>query len=151
MLFCGIERPRNRIILCLVRPICLEYFVGSPWGLAVAPTSFGELSGLLLVGNFGDGKINAFNPTTGAFVRTLTDAKGNPVVVDGLWALAFGNGGPGFDRNKLYFTAGLNDEADGLFGSLTVVPEPGTVVLLSAGLILLFVARGRHARMGEAS
>jgi len=118
--------------------------LNSPWGMAVAPASFGELGGLLLVGNLGDGKINAFNPTTGDFVRTLTDAKGNPVVIDGLWALAFGNGGPGFDRNKLYFTAGLNDEADGLFGSLSVIPEPGTVVLWSAGLMVLFAVRRRH-------
>jgi len=73
------------------------------------------------------------------------------VVIDGLWALAFGNGGPGFDRNKLYFTAGLNDEADGLFGSLNAVPEPETVVLLSAGLMLLFVARHRRVRLRQAN
>jgi len=125
--------------------------LNSPWGIAVAPPSFGELSGLLLVGNFGDGKINAFNPTTGAFVKTLTDAKGNPVVIDGLWALAFGNTGPGFDPNKLYFTAGPNDEADGLFGSLGVIPEPGTVILLGAGLVMLCMARRHHSLRCQAS
>ena len=125
--------------------------LNSPWGIAVAPSSFGELSGLLLVGNFGDGKINAFNPTTGAFVKTLTDAKGDPLVIDGLWALAFGNGSAGFDPSKLYFTAGPNEEANGLFGSLGVIPEPGTVVLLGAGLMVLFVARHRHDRPCQAS
>ena len=125
--------------------------LNSPWGITLAPASFGELSGLLLVGNFGDGKINAFNPTTGAFVKTLTDAKGDPLVIDGLWALAFGNGSAGFDPSKLYFTAGPNEEANGLFGSLGVIPEPGTVVLLGAGLMVLFVARHRHDRPCQAS
>ena len=113
----------------------------SPWGLALAPSSFGELSGLLLVGNFGDGRINAYDPITGEFKRTLSDANGNPVEIEGLWALAFGNGSNGFDPNKLYFTAGLNDEANGLFGSLSVVPEPGTWVALGAGLLVLIASR----------
>lgn len=117
----------------------------SPWGLALAPSSFGELSGLLLVGNFGDGKINAYDPSSGAFKGTLSDAKGDPFVIDGLWALAFGNGNQGFDPNKLYFTAGLNDEANGLFGSLSVVPEPGTWIALAAGLAVLIALRRRLA------
>src|SRR5689334_7967999 len=102
--------------------------------MAVAPPSFGDLSGMLLVGNFGDGRINAFDPMTGAFVRTVTDMSG-PIVNDGLWALTVGNGGPGFSSNKLYFTAGLNHEEDGLFGSLQAVPEPSTTLLLGAGLL----------------
>jgi uncharacterized protein (TIGR03118 family) len=114
--------------------------LNSPWGLALAPSSFGELSGKLLIGNFGDGKINAYDPVTGTLIGALKDAKGNPIVIDGLWALAFGNNGPGFDPNKLYFTAGINDEADGLFGSI-MVPEPGTVVAFGAGLILLIATR----------
>jgi uncharacterized protein (TIGR03118 family) len=115
--------------------------LNSPWGLAMAPSSFGELSGLLLVGNFGDGTINAYDPISGQFIRTLSDANGNPIEIEGLWALAFGNGSNGFDANKLYFTAGLNDEANGLFGSLSVVPEPGTWIALAAGLLVLFASR----------
>jgi uncharacterized protein (TIGR03118 family) len=110
--------------------------LNSPWGLALAPGGFGDLGGLLLVGNFGDGKINAFDPGTGAFVSSLNDSHGNPIVNDGLWGLAFGNAGPGFSPNKLYFTAGLNDEEDGLFGSLQVVPEPSSLLTLAAGLLV---------------
>jgi len=92
--------------------------LNSPWGLAIAPSTFGAFAGDLLVGNFGDGKINAFNPTTGAMLGTLQDANGNPIVIDGLWALIFGNGGSGGDKNTLYFTAGPGGESHGLFGSL---------------------------------
>src|SRR5262245_60386426 len=95
----------------------------SPWGLALAPDSFGSLSGALLVGNFGNGHINAFNPTTGAFLGELKDPDGEPIVIDGLWALRVGNGGNGGDPGKVYFTAGLFDETHGLFGSLTPVAE----------------------------
>jgi uncharacterized protein (TIGR03118 family) len=110
--------------------------LNSPWGLALAPPGFGDLAGLLLVGNFGDGHINAFDPLTGAFVSTLNDSSGNPIVIDGLWGLKFGNGSSGFNPNSLYFTAGLNDEKDGLFGSLAAVPEPSTALLLTGALLL---------------
>jgi uncharacterized protein (TIGR03118 family) len=92
--------------------------LNSPFGLVKAPANFGDFSNALLVGNFGDGQINAFDPDTGAFLGTLNDTAGNPIVVDGLWALRFGNGGSGGDANKLYFTAGIQDEQHGLFGSL---------------------------------
>jgi uncharacterized protein (TIGR03118 family) len=92
--------------------------LNSPFGLALAPANFGDFSNDLLVGNFGDGQINAFDPNTGAFLGTLNDTNGNPIVLDGLWALRFGNGGMGGDANKLYFTAGIQDEQHGLFGSL---------------------------------
>lgn len=118
--------------------------LNAPWGLALAPSGFGALANLLLVGNFGDGRINAFDPSTGAFVSALQDALGNPIVIDGLWGLAFGNSGPGFDANALYFTAGPNDEQDGLFGSLQAVPEPGTFALLSSGVALLVIRRRRR-------
>ena len=95
----------------------------SPWGLALAPSSFGALSGDLLVGNFKSGSIDVFNPTTGASQGTLNDPAGNPIQIDGLWALQVGNGGMGGDANTVYFTAGLDHETHGLFGSLTpVVP-----------------------------
>jgi uncharacterized protein (TIGR03118 family) len=91
----------------------------SPWGLAIAPQSFGKLAGDLLVGNFGDGTINAFNLRTDHFAGTLSGADGKPIVIGDLWAIAPGNGGSGGNANTIYFTAGVKDEAQGLFGSLT--------------------------------
>ncbi len=113
-----------------------------PWGLALAPSTFGPFGGDLLVGNKFDGTINAFNPTTGAFVGTLTDANGNPIADPGLWGLAFGNGGPDFNPNTLYFAAGVGFQggdiyADGLFGSISFVPEPASAILLGLGMIAL--------------
>jgi uncharacterized protein (TIGR03118 family) len=91
----------------------------SPWGLAVAPASLGDFAGDVLVGNFGDGHIHAFNPTTGTLVGTMNDPAGNPLTIDGLWGLRFGNNGPAGSADTLFFTAGINEEKDGLFGSLT--------------------------------
>jgi uncharacterized protein (TIGR03118 family) len=100
----------------------------SPWGLAIAPSSFGSLAGSLLVGNFGNGRINAFNPDSGAFLDTLRDPDGEPIQIDGLWALKVGTNTPGStppgkggDPNTVYFTAGLFGETHGLFGSLAPV------------------------------
>jgi uncharacterized protein (TIGR03118 family) len=100
----------------------------SPWGLAIAPdgtNGFGSLAGALLVGNFGNGHINAYNATTGDFIGGLTDSDGEPIVIDGLWALKVGNDGNGGSSEKVYFTAGLFGETHGLFGSLESV-APGT-------------------------
>jgi uncharacterized protein (TIGR03118 family) len=95
----------------------------SPWGLAIAPPSFGEFAGDLLVGNFGDGRINAFTLDKGNFRGALRDVvTGDPITIDGLWALRVGNGGGGMnggDPNAVYFTAGINGEQDGLFGTIT--------------------------------
>jgi uncharacterized protein (TIGR03118 family) len=96
----------------------------SPWGLALAPSSFGALSGDLLVGNFKSGFIDVFNPTTGKFLGNLNDPDGEPINIDHLWALKVGNGGSGGDANTVYFTAGIDNEMHGLFGSLTPV-APG--------------------------
>jgi uncharacterized protein (TIGR03118 family) len=91
----------------------------SPWGLAMAPSSFGKLGGDLLVGNFKSGLIDAFNPTTGHFLGNLKHPDGKPIQIDHLWALKVGNGGAGGDANTVYFTAGIDNEMHGLFGSLS--------------------------------
>jgi uncharacterized protein (TIGR03118 family) len=101
----------------------------SPWGVALAPDSFGELGGSLLIGNFGNGHINAYDVDSGRFNGKLRDAHGQALVIEGLWALKFGNGAPGLttptnggSTQTLYFTAGPNGENDGLFGALTPAP-----------------------------
>jgi hypothetical protein len=111
----------------------------SPWGLAIAPAGFGQIGGDLLVGNFGDGLIHVFNPTTGKLVGALTDPDGEPIQVDGLWMLKFGNDGNGGRSDTLYFTAGLFGETHGLFGSLSAVkagsPEgPAEAQMIQADL-----------------
>ena len=78
----------------------------------------------MLVGNFGDGLINSFDPTTGSFLGQLQQENGNTIAINGLWGLAFGNGGLAGSPNTLFFAAGLNDEADGLFGTTTSAPPP---------------------------
>jgi uncharacterized protein (TIGR03118 family) len=108
--------------------------LNSPWGLALAPSTFGAFGGALLVGNFGDGFINAFNASTGAFLGQLADATNVPISIQGLWGLTFGNNGQGGNVGTLYFTAGINDEADGLFGSLTVV-QNSTATVPDAALL----------------
>jgi len=92
--------------------------LNSPWGVALAPAGFGQFGGELLIGNFGDGGINAFDPSNGNSLGPVRGPQGKPVVIDGLWALQFGNGFAGGDKGTLYFTAGPNGESDGLFGSL---------------------------------
>jgi uncharacterized protein (TIGR03118 family) len=94
--------------------------LAAPWGMALAPQSFGELGGKLLIGNFGDGKIHAFDPATGVFAGTVRDPEGKAIVIDGLWGLQFGNDGNGGRSDTLYFTAGPDKEKHGLFGSLSV-------------------------------
>jgi len=96
--------------------------LNSPWGLVQAPPSFGQFAGAVLIGNFGDGHINAFDPATGEFLGKVVNSIGQQIVIDGLWALKVGNGGSGGDANAIYFTAGPNGEKDGLFGSLVAVP-----------------------------
>ena len=91
--------------------------LNAPWGVAMAPNNWGPYSGTILVGNFGDGQINVFD-TSGNFLDYLRNHRGNPFVFDNLWALSFGNGGSGGDTNALYFTAGINNQADGLLGSI---------------------------------
>jgi uncharacterized protein (TIGR03118 family) len=102
--------------------VASRFSLNAPWGIAWAPRNFGHFSGDLLVGNFGNGRIHAFASTRSGWERAgvLKDASGNPIVIDGLWGIAFGNGAAAGPRNTLYFAAGPNHEADGLFGSITV-------------------------------
>jgi uncharacterized protein (TIGR03118 family) len=105
----------------------------SPWGLAIAPPGFGEFANDLLVGNFGDGTINVFNPKNDHFLGKLEDANGAPITIGDLWALVPGTGNAGTDPNKIYFTAGVQNEAHGLFGSLAAIPESNNSALSMTG------------------
>ena len=100
--------------------------LNSPWGLARAPGTFGAFANDLLVGNFGDGTINAYDFTSGTYIGALNDESGNPLSIDGLWGLRFGNGGNGGRADTLYLTAGPDDEQHGLFAAIAPVPEPST-------------------------
>lgn len=108
--------------------------LNSPWGLALAPSSFGEFAGDLLVGNFGDGTISAFDLNTNSFAGQLLDTSGNILSIDGLWSLSVGNDGNAGSSQSLYFSAGPNGETHGLFGVLSI-PEPGTFLLVGLGFV----------------
>jgi hypothetical protein len=92
--------------------------------LAQAPRGFGEFSGAILVGNFGDGHVNAYDPATGRYLGAFTDAHGQPVAIPNLWALEFGNGTSSGDAHTLYFTAGIGGEQHGLLGELLSLQDP---------------------------
>ena len=97
--------------------------LNSPWGLAIAPATFGKFANDLLVGNFGDGLINAYDPTNGAFLGTLQDPNGKNIALQGLWSLYFGNGGNGGAKDTLYFTAGPGGQKHGILGSIQANPN----------------------------
>jgi uncharacterized protein (TIGR03118 family) len=99
----------------LVRRLAQHGQLNAPWGLAIAPATFGKFAGALLVGNFGDGRINAYDPTTGKYIGVLRDDQ-NRVEIDGLWALRTGPGG------TITFSAGPADESHGLVGSIGAAP-----------------------------
>lgn len=105
--------------------------LNSPWGIALAPASFGIFGGALIVGNFGEGNpsLHAYNPTTGAFLGTLQDESGNGIEIDELWALKVGNGGAGGNVNTIYFTAGTAEEEHGLFGALNPTTASATSLI----------------------
>jgi uncharacterized protein (TIGR03118 family) len=134
--------------------------LASPWGVAIAPSSFGKLGGDLLVGNFSfvpgvADMINAFNPVTDALVGSIDVNPGANNTPGGLWSLVFGGGGSDGTPDTLFFTDGINGEKDGLFGSLTAapgsslntVPEPSTWAMMLAGFggLALLAARRRRA------
>jgi uncharacterized protein (TIGR03118 family) len=91
----------------------------------MAPATFGKFANKLLVGNFGDGTINAYDPVSGEFEGNLKAPGGHPIQIDGLWGLAFGNNVLGQDARSLFFTAGPADEGHGLYGRIDVVPGNG--------------------------
>ena len=102
-----------------IRRLITRGALNSPWGMALAPASFGQFAGDLLVGNFGDGHINVYNPTTGQRLGQLRDSNGQPIVIDGLWGLMFGNGNAA-GNNQLLFSAGPDGESHGLLGKIVV-------------------------------
>lgn len=113
-------------------PLVANASLNSPWGLAIAPATFGQFAGALLVGNFGDGRINAFDSKTGVFKGTLQDANGANIVIPGLWALYFGNGVSGGDKDTVYFTAGPGGQKHGLIGSISANPNVAATAITNA-------------------
>src|SRR4051794_39850055 len=124
--------------------------LAAPWGLALAPSGFGQFGGDLLVGNFSfvESEINAFDPVTGAFKGSIPINVGTGNTPGGLWDLIFGSGaGNGGDANTLYFADGINGETAGLFGAISVaaVPEPSSLALLGGALFgTLWLRRGQR-------
>jgi uncharacterized protein (TIGR03118 family) len=114
--------------------------LSDPWGLAIAPTSFGNLAGDLLVGNLDSGQISVFNLSNNTALGTLNGTNGAPIVIPDLWALYVGNNAGSGSNQQVYFTAGSNSYADGLIGAIQSVPEPSSAVL---GLIAVGALAGR--------
>jgi uncharacterized protein (TIGR03437 family) len=124
--------------------------LNSPWGVTIAPAGWGAFGGAVLVGNFGDGRINAFDSKTGNFLGTLKDASANPISIAGLWAIAFGNGGNGGDVNTLYFLAGVPNGSTtprGVLGSIAP-PAAITSILNGASQLAAAIAPGEIVRIG---
>jgi uncharacterized protein (TIGR03118 family) len=106
----------------LLRRFASRGRLNSPWGMTRASFAFGPFSGLILIGNFGDGRVNV-SDSRGEFVGELRDSRGKPLVIDGLWTLTLG-GGAKSSPDTVYFTAGPNGETDGLFGAIVPVTGP---------------------------
>jgi uncharacterized protein (TIGR03118 family) len=98
--------------------------LNAPWGLVLAPADYGTLSHALLVGNFGDGRVNGYDPASGAFVGTLGNSAGVAFAAPGLWGIAFGNDADNQPHNTLFYAAGTNNEANGLYGRLDLGATP---------------------------
>jgi uncharacterized protein (TIGR03118 family) len=107
----------------LIRRLVSQGALNAPWGMVLAPAGFGKFANRLLVGNFGDGMINAYDLATGRFIGRLKQADRRPVAIDGLWGIAFGNGFANQPVNTLFFAAGPADESHGLYGRIDVSPS----------------------------
>src|SRR5262249_43313553 len=121
--------------------------LNSPWGLTRTSFAFGQFSGDILVGNFGDGLISVFD-SKGQFLGGLFGPDGLPIQIDGLWSLSFG-GGKASSPDDLYFTAGPNEEQDGLFGTITVMQNGNTVSAASTSAISGSSAIGSTSMMKQ--
>jgi uncharacterized protein (TIGR03118 family) len=108
----------------LIRRVVSRGDLNAPWGVALAPAGFGAFSNALLIGNFGDGRINAFDPISGAALGPLRNSTHHPIEIDGLWGIAFGNGFASQPVNTLFFAAGPRDESAGLYGRIDVHTAP---------------------------
>jgi uncharacterized protein (TIGR03118 family) len=133
----------------MLRRITSDSHLNAPWGVAIPPASFGSFgaSGNLLVGNFGDGKINAYNFATGAFVDQMKDQNGTVITNVSLWDMVFGGGGPSGDPNAMYITAGLANEQHGLFSAITAnaTPAPTGDFNVSASPSTMTISAGQVA------
>ena len=109
----------------LIKRVAKGGKLNAPWGMAIAPAGFGKFSEMLLVGNFGDGTINAFDMKNNTFAGQLRTGNGHVLTIDGLWGLAFGNNFRSQPANTLFFAAGPNDESDGLYGTIVPAPSQG--------------------------
>ena len=137
----------------LVRHIATGGQLASPWGVTIAPQTFGEFAGALLVGNFNEdhGVVNAFDATTGGFLGTLLGRNGQPIANPYLWAINFGNGGDGGRADTLYLVAGVGEEEHGLFASVsnagtTAIPLPPAALAAPAVIALTLSASRRMRR-----
>jgi uncharacterized protein (TIGR03118 family) len=133
----------------MLRRITNDSHLNAPWGVVIPPASFGSFgaSGNLLVGNFGDGKINAYNFATGAFVDQMKDQNGTIITNVSLWDMVFGGGGPSGDANTMYITAGLANEQHGLFSAITAntTPAPTADFNINASPSTLTISAGQTA------
>jgi uncharacterized protein (TIGR03118 family) len=128
----------------LLQRVAAKGVLNAPWGVAIAPASFGVYSGMLLVGNFGDGKINVFDPVSGASMGPLNDTSGNAIAISGLWALIAGNGGSGGDSNAIYFAAGTGGQQHGVLGSLQAAPAVTSASVVNAASFVQGASSGEY-------
>jgi hypothetical protein len=124
----------------LIKQLVATGALNAPWGIALAPADFGTLSNALLVGNFGDGKVNGYDPASGASIGTVNDSSGAAIATPGLWGIAFGNDANNQPHNTLFFAAGTNNEANGSYGRIDVGATPP--VLNAAPVVTLTAPTG---------